>query len=80
MYDLETNSVHIYRRVIILSVMDSNPANKQVFAFISTEEYYQTGLSLTLHKHLLWAPEVKSTAAHFNNFKDYRTDYVYKLK
>jgi hypothetical protein len=52
MYDLEINSVNIYRRVITLRVTNSNPAYKQVFAFINAEEYYQTLLSLNLHKHL----------------------------
>jgi hypothetical protein len=53
MYDLEINSVHTHSRVIILRVTDSNPTNKQALAFINTEEYYQTVLSLNLDKHLL---------------------------
>jgi len=48
MYDLEINNVSIYRRVITLRVMNSNPAYKQAFAFINAEEYNQIVLSLTL--------------------------------
>jgi len=51
MYDLEINSVNIYRRVVSLRVMNCKPAYKQAFAFINTEEYYQNILSLTLQKH-----------------------------
>ena len=46
MYDLDINSVSIYRRVITLRVMNCKPAYKQVFAFINTKEYYQSILSL----------------------------------
>jgi len=52
MYDVAINSVNIYRRMITLRVMNCNPAYKQVFALMNTEDCRNI-LSLTLQKPFL---------------------------